>query len=157
MASNFRSPWLANYNISLTISMGSLRQLAQTNWPCRCSPTSAETSRPHLGQAFVSFLGVSLRPAKSAFFRHCAHWYTVTVTVDGRLVFKGNPTTNPVLGLAKHVPAWAASSSPVLRVTIRSPKVDWTETVDLNKGKAIGLAVINGKIVVRQANGFGYD
>ena len=81
----------------------------------------------------------------------------VTIAVDGSEVFNGKPNTDPVLGLAEIVPTWAASSTPVLHVTVKTAKVDWTEAVDLKKGKALGLSIISGKINMQQAEGFGYD
>ncbi len=82
---------------------------------------------------------------------------TVIVSVDGREVYKGQPSTNPLLGLAKPIPTSAVSTRPVLNVSIPGKAINWTQEVDISKGVGIGISVVNGKINMRQARAFGYD
>lgn len=96
----------------------------------------------------------------SAFSIHLQEGFTgseVIVGVDGAEVYRGKPSTNPVRGLAKVIPATEQSNIPVLKIEIPDQKISWTTTVDLNKGATVGISVSNGCITMRQANAFGYD
>ena len=80
------------------------------------------------------------------------------VTVDGREVYRGKPTSNPVVGLADTFSAAAASPRPVVSFTIPSRQITWTQQLDLTAGATVGITVNKtGQVEVRQAAEFGYD
>jgi hypothetical protein len=80
------------------------------------------------------------------------------ITVDGREVYRGNPITNPLLGLAGTVSVFATSDQPVVTLKVPTGGVDWSKTIDLKGGAALGISVsTNGQIQYSQRGGFGYD
>lgn len=80
------------------------------------------------------------------------------IAVDGREVYRGSPKTSPLLGLAGTVSVVATSGHPVVTLKVPTGGVDWSKTVDLKEGAALGISVsTNGSIQFLQRNGFGYD
>lgn len=96
----------------------------------------------------------------TAFFIHLQEGFTgeaVRVSVDGNLVYEGNPTTNPLLGIAHEFTGSAKSSDIVLRIEIPSLKIDSAHKIDLATAKGLGISAQNAKVTIVQANAFGYD
>lgn len=82
----------------------------------------------------------------------------VIVSVDNSAVYKGTPTTNPVLGFADSFSAEARANPTTLRVQCPSQGVDISKQIDLRKGKSIGISLASGQLrLMQQERGFGYD
>lgn len=82
----------------------------------------------------------------------------VIVSVDNRAVYRGTPTTNPVLGFADSFSAEAGANPSTLRVQCPSQSVDISKQIDLRKGKTIGISLASGQLrLLQQDHGFGYD
>lgn len=82
----------------------------------------------------------------------------VIIQVDGQEVYKGVPSTSPVLGLAKQIPVLTTTEHPTVTFFIPSTRVGWTNRIDLRAGVALGISLeTNGLPTVRQAKRFDYD
>jgi hypothetical protein len=89
-------------------------------------------------------------------------WKTV-LFLEGELVYKGLPGTDPVTGLADGIELMGRSTLVELRLVIRAVGVDTTLDADIQSFEFIGLNVLAGEDGVRHARilqstmPFGYD
>ena len=82
----------------------------------------------------------------------------VVITVDGLEVYKARPKTSEVTGLAKMVSVTNASAHPVVRFSIPSSSLIWSNRMDLASGSALGFKLTtNGQIRALQSTNFFYD
>jgi len=83
----------------------------------------------------------------------------VIITIDGQAVYRGRPKTNELLGFAAQVPGTAATTRPVVALTVPAEGISWSQQVDLSAGQFFGISLIANKQVriVQQTSGFGYD
>lgn len=109
-------------------------------------PATVETSKP--------------APAEHAYEIHLQSGFDgkpVTVQVNGKQTYTGNPETDYTIGLADTIRGVAQSPSIELVVEVPSKRVLSTLTIDLTKGKLIGINVGKGKLDYRQSNDFQYE
>lgn len=81
----------------------------------------------------------------------------VLIRVDGALVYQGAPETNPVLGLAETFGARAAGRTFALTVKVPAQHIDHTQNLNLDDGRAVGISLYQGEVLVIQADWFGYE
>ncbi len=99
-------------------------------------------------------------PAEQAYEIHLQSGFDgkpVTVKVDGKQIYTGSPETDYTIGLADTIRGVAQSPSLELVVEVPSKRVLSTLTIDLAKGKLIGINVGKGKMDYRQSNDFQYE
>ena len=99
-------------------------------------------------------------PAEQAYEIHLQSGFDgkpVTVKVDGKQIYTGSPETDYTIGLADTIRGVAQSPSLELVVEVPSKRVLSTLTIDLAKGKLIGINVGKGKLDYRQSNDFQYE
>jgi hypothetical protein len=83
----------------------------------------------------------------------------VTVTVDGREIYKGKPKSDPILGAATGVTVSNVSAHPILTFSMPSKSIYWSNQINLSAGKAIGFSwmpINSNGLEVRQATNFIY-
>ncbi|NIM05663.1 MAG: hypothetical protein GTN65_08605 [Armatimonadetes bacterium] len=103
---------------------------------------------------------LQLTSTGEAFFVHLQEGFSgefVRVVVDGKEVFSGKPTTDPRLGFAEQFAGSAQTTSITLTVEIPSKTFKSTHSLDLTKARGIGISIVNGEVMIIQANAFGYD
>ncbi len=96
----------------------------------------------------------------SPFFVHLQSGFSgerMRVVVDGDQVFEGKPITNPLLGFAHEFGGSTDQTNMTVIIEIPEKEIYSTHIVDLTKAQGLGISVVNGKIVIQQANSFGYD
>ena len=83
----------------------------------------------------------------------------VIITIDGREAYRGTPTTKEVLGFAAHVPATAATTRPVVALSVPAEGISWSQAIDLSAGHALGISLTANKQVrlLQRTAAFGYD
>lgn len=94
------------------------------------------------------------------FFVHLQEGFSgepTKISVDGKLIFEGNPKTDPLQGVAHELTGTASSTLINMTIEIPSKKIKSTHSFDLIKAKGFGISVVNGQISIVQANAFGYD
>lgn len=69
------------------------------------------------------------------------HSHEVTISVDGREVYRGTPQTNPLVGFAKGVSISASPDHPTITFEIPAAGVKWSEKIDLNADMALGISI----------------
>ena len=95
-----------------------------------------------------------------AFFVHLQEGFSgdaVRILIDGELIFKGRPTTDPRLGIAEKFSGSAPSTNINLTIEIPGRNIKSAHNIDLTKAKGLGISVQNGKVSIIQADAFGYD
>jgi len=95
-----------------------------------------------------------------SFFVHLQEGFSgesTRILVDGKLLFEGNPTTDPRLGLAEQFAGSTTSTRISVTIEIPGRNIKSTHSIDLTNGRGIGLSVANGKVRIIQADAFGYD
>jgi hypothetical protein len=65
----------------------------------------------------------------------------VIITIDGREVYRGRPKTVETVGLAAKVPATAATTRPVVALTVPAEGISWSQEIDLSAGHALGISL----------------
>ena len=65
--------------------------------------------------------------------------------------------TDPRLGFAEQFAGSAQTTSITLTVEIPSKTFKSTHRLDLTKARGIGISIVNGEVMIIQANAFGYD
>ncbi|HEY2883484.1 MAG TPA: hypothetical protein VGJ15_13645 [Pirellulales bacterium] len=87
------------------------------------------------------------------------HGEEVTIKLDGRQIYTGQPTTNEIVAVAAHCRGGSSFQSPVIRIAVPRWEIDSTFRINLSNGNHVGLSISNQHkaVMIQAQQPFGYD